>query len=241
MQIGAANGPDLRALFHQRHLDFKTLRSAVEAGDTTAAQAALQSYQKDNQSISVAVGSDQPEGSDGLYTQNTQIRADMSKLTTAVEAGQATDAQTALKALEQDRGALRQEESSTTANAASAFGKDLTSLIASVQAGDQSGAQSSAEAVVKDLQSLFQSTDLGGVAHHHHHQDGAATAAQGPSGPTTDSSVSANDHDGDDGSGSPSVASGSQTDIQSSIAALVLKEFSDTLKQSEQTTSHVVL
>ena len=60
MSISGVNGADLRGLFHQRRVDFKAMASAVESGDQTAAQTALQNYQKDVQSIDSAAGLKSP-------------------------------------------------------------------------------------------------------------------------------------------------------------------------------------
>jgi hypothetical protein len=177
MSINAISGTDLPGLFHQRRLDFKTLASAVQAGDLTAAQAALQSYQKDTAATDAALASGQPNA--GAYDPPPAIKADLSNLTSAVQSGNITDAQTALQAYAQDRDAQFQPRADSAADATSDVAKDLTGIIQAIQSGDASSIQSGSDALAKDLQSMLSAFGAGGARHHHHHHHQAQASPAG--------------------------------------------------------------
>lgn len=209
MSISGVNGADLRGLFHQRRVDFKAMASAVESGDQTAAQTALQNYQKDVQTIDSAVGPTESSGSSDFAA---QIKTDLSNLTSAVQSGSMSDAQTALKAYEQDKDALFQaasEQSGATAGT--------------------SGVQSDAAAPPKDIQSPSQSGGPGAAHHHHHHYAGPPPANVDGS---TELSMLA-----DAGSSAGAASSTSTLDTsQSTALSNLVKQLTDALEQFEQST-----
>ena len=186
------------------------MASAVESGDPTAAQTALQNYQKDVQTIDSIVGSTESSGSSDFAT---QIKTDLSNLTAAVQSGSMSDAQTALKAYEQDKDAMFQAASGRSGTAA-----------------DASSVQSDAAALPKDIQSPSQSGGPGATHHHHHHHAGPPpTNADG----STELSMLA-----DAGSSAGAAASGTSTLDTSQSTALsdFVKQLTDALEQFEQST-----
>jgi ribosomal protein S20 len=98
--IGNLNSSMMSQL-HQRRDDFRSLAKAVEQGDMTSAQSALTALQKDLASSDTTSGSGTNADSNPLAA---KIKTDFSALTTAVQSGNAADAQSALKALKADRG-----------------------------------------------------------------------------------------------------------------------------------------
>ncbi len=226
----------ISALFQQRRLDFKTLTSAIDAGDTTAAQDALKSYQNDNNAIGAAGGSSQTKtgGSFGV-----KIKTDLSNLTSAVQSGNITDAQAALKTFRQDRQALRQDSASTDPNSttSSSLSDDLTKLITAIKSGDASGEQTSADALAKDLLAAVQSggTDKahGHHGHHHHHDGGVAASGDGSVTPSPVASADVSTTSSTDTSASTSTSNSG--DPTSRLAA-VLKQFFETFLDANQTT-----
>jgi hypothetical protein len=227
MSISAVNGSSVHALFHQRRVDFKALAQAVEAGDTTASQAALQNYQQDAQAIAADAA---PSDSGGAGDFATQIKTDLSNLTAAVQAGNMTDAQTALAAYEQDKDSLRDAGSAQVSDASSAFAQNLTSLLQSVQSGDAEGIKASGTALAKDVQSLSQSEGSHGVHHHHHHHASPPSGATDAAGET-----SLVDNPGDQSAGgAQSTGATSDNDPTSAALAQFVKDFTETLEEFAQ-------
>src|SRR5215510_9111283 len=139
MSINAINRTDLAGLLNQRRLDFRTLASAVQAGDLTAAQAALQSYQNDTTATDAAAASAPAGDAPNL---SPAIKADLSNLTSAIQSGSITDAQSALRTYAQDRDAQAQPRADSTGDATMNVAKDLTGIVQAIQSGDTSGIQS---------------------------------------------------------------------------------------------------
>jgi hypothetical protein len=222
MSISGVNGDTLGALLHQRRLDFKTLTSAVKAGDPNAAKAALQSYQQDVQAIDSAGGSG---GGTELGPFATKIKTDLSSLVSAVQSGSVADAQTALTAYQQDRHSLRQGDAGQPTDTAALI-KDLTSLITAIQSGDATGEQTSAAAAAKDL---LAATQPGGSDkahhHHHHHTEGAPSSSDGSAA----SDASAN------------TVNPTQNANQTQRLAAILKQFTEAFLEANQATTHAVL
>jgi len=225
MSISAVNGSSVYALFHQRHADFKALAQAVEAGDPTAAQAALQNYQQDAQAIA---GDNASSGSGGASDFATQIKTDLSNLAAAVQSGNMTDAQTALAAYEQDKDPQRDVAPAQAGDASSAFAQVLNSLLQSVQSGDADGIKASGTALTKDVQSLSQSEGSRGVHHHHHHHH--ASPPSGAADATGETSLVDNPGDQNAG-GTQSVGATSDNDPTSAALAQFVKEFTETLEE----------
>jgi hypothetical protein len=249
MSISAIGGTDLSGLFHQRRLDFKTLASAVQAGDLTAAQAALQSYQNDTTATDAALASGQ---ANGAYEPPPAIKTDLSNLTSAVQAGNIADAQTALQAYAQDREAQFQPTAAAPSDTTSAVAKDLTGIIQAIQSGDTSGIQSGSDALTKDLQSLFSAfgpsgangaNGANGVQHHHHHHHHQAQAS--PAGDASQAPAVASPGDttsnGNADAASPSAAQPGTANSQPATLDQVVAQFINSLEQlmgtSQQTSA----
>jgi ribosomal protein S20 len=233
MSISGVNGTDARALFYQRRLDFKALAAEVEAGDATAAQAALQSYQKDVQSTAPAAASTDAADSNAPSDFVTWIKTDLSNLTAAVQSGNMTDAQTALTAYENDRDTQFGAAPAPSNDASSSFVTDLASLIQSVQSGDTSGIKTSSAALTKDVQSLSQSGGAHGAHHHHHHHAGPLpTDADG----ATQTSLLGDPPDQNGNGTTTGSAASSDNPLSAQAAALdqFVKQFTESLEQFEQ-------
>lgn len=231
MSISGVNFSQTSALYQQRRLDFKTLASAVQAGDTAAAQAALTSYQQDVLAIGASGASSDKKGSGSFAT---KIKTDFSNLAAAVQAGNITDAQAALTAYQQDRQAIRQGNTDQKSDTSSLV-KDLTSLITSIQSGDATGEQSAADAVAKDLQSVAQSGGSDKAHHHHHHLD----TESAPS--STDNSQTANATNTTTDSSNSSTSTNSFSLTQAQQLAAILKKFAEAFVDASQSTTQFVL
>jgi hypothetical protein len=234
MSISGVNGTDARALFYQRRLDFKALAAEVEAGagDATAAQTALQSYQKDVQAIASAVAPTGAADSSAPSDFVTRIKTDLSNLTAAVQSGNMTDAQTALTAYEDDRDTQIEAAPAPSSDASSSFVKDLTSLIQSVQSGDTSGIKTSSAALTKDVQSLSQSGGAHGAHHHHHHAGPPPADADG----ATQTSLLGDptDQNGNGTTTGSAASSGNPLSAQAAALEQFVKQFTESLEQFEQ-------
>jgi len=213
MSISAVNngGSAIENLFHQRRADFKSMQSAVQSGNITVAQTALAAYQTDIQNLHAQQQSTTPPSS---YSGNTKIQSYLSTLTSSIQSGDLTSAQSALKAYQQDRGSLQESYSSgnsASSTGQSGFGQDLVKFIQDSLSGNTSAAQSDAANLTKDLQnsvannqttsSTGQVSGAGGHHHHHHHELVQVAATIG-TGQTLSSGKGGND--GDDGAGANS-------------------------------------
>ena len=214
------------SLFQQRRLDFKTLTSAVDAGDTAAAQTALQDYQQDNQSIEAADGSSEFRRG-GPF--RVKIKADLLDLTSAVELGKITDAQAALKTLREDRAAIRQAKTDAKSEV-SPLPDDMTKLIRAILSGDSAGEQASADAVANDLLSAAQSGKSEKSRGHQQRHDRRVEAAG-------DGSVTPNSSAAAEGSARSSATSDTG---QTTRLAAILKQFAEAFLELTQTTQAVL-
>ena len=77
----------------RRQDDFAALFQAMQSGDTSAAQAALQTFQKDIQSTT---------GTQNAVSSNSQLSKDMDALQSALKSGDTAGAKKAFDAMKQD-------------------------------------------------------------------------------------------------------------------------------------------
>ena len=225
MSVSGVSQSDLYALLLQRRLDFQTMSKAVKAGNTSAAQGALTSYQADVQSIDAATGTSDADSTTQSSPFATKIKTDLTTLTSAVQSGDMSSAQSALKAYAQDQASFGSGANDGDADdTSSSIVKDLTGLVSSIQSGDSSGTQTSADALVKDLQSILQGSGGPQGAHGHHHHHG------GP--PPTD----AQNNTTDPTSGTTSATASTTNDSSDPLTQL-LNDFTNLVKEMTQGTS----
>ena len=179
--------------------DLTSLLGAVQSGDQTKAQSALDKMKADRASFAVgkAVGGDGDGDHDGIAGATSAAASpfatDLKSLLTAMVNGDATAMQGAASAVDTDiqkvfgmSAASTPPTSASTPTSSSArnFLADLEALVGAAKGGDLSGAGAATLNVASDLTSAVGS----GRGGHHHHGHGGSAAA-----PSASSSTSAQD------------------------------------------------
>ncbi len=194
----------LSSLFKQRKQDFKAIEDAVQSGDLASAKQAVAVFQQDQQNIQnarSAIG-----GQSQSSQQNSPFKNDVSAVIGAIQSGDLTGAQTALKTLEQDQ---QSRFGNGPAHGPGTFKNDLQSLFQAVQSGDLTSAQQSLSAVQTDMKAS-------GAGHHHHHHHG------GNNGDATgNSQVSSSSGNPTSSLTSSSSSNGASADSTTSIQTLL--------------------
>jgi ribosomal protein S20 len=196
------NGNPYRSLLKT---DLSNLMNAVQAGDISAAQSALQTFQQDRQAtrgpgpIDALSSKANPTGNPFLD--------DLKALLTSALSGDASGVQNAATALQKDLQSVDGTTSNTPApDSASASGQsqnpfldDLKALIDAAQSKDTAGMQHAAKDLAQDIQNAIggaPSGKVGGHHHHHHHHQPVETASSFGDA-TSNSAVTASAGDGD--------------------------------------------
>ncbi len=110
--LSAITSLNQASIYDQRRKDFQALASAVNSGDISQAQQALSALQSDTQS-SQTTASGSAQTSQSVSPLGAQIKTDFSALTTAVQNGDLTGAQSALSNLKQDSSSASQSAGDT--------------------------------------------------------------------------------------------------------------------------------
>jgi hypothetical protein len=195
--------------------DLTNLMNAVQSGDISTAQSALQTLQQDSQTAD-------PDGNNstsGSASQSgSQFLNDLTNLLTAVTSGNTSAAQSAASALEQDvqvafgattpstsadtassnstdststgttssGTATTASTSSTSGQSQNSFLNDVQALITAAESNDTAGAQTAAQNLAQDIQNAINgSTDDQVEGHHHHHHHHGQLASANSTSSTT--------------------------------------------------------
>ncbi len=145
--------------------DLNALGAALKNGDTSGAQQAFATLQKDMQQMRRSQGGQQTQKAHhhhhhhhGGSTQNTQNTtsnpfSDLAAISSALQNGDLSGAKNAFATLQQDLGTTStQNTSATSGNSTATPGTDLTALGNALQSSDLSGAQNAFATLMKDLQ-----------------------------------------------------------------------------------------
>src|SRR5271157_2454117 len=138
--------------------DLNALGTALKNGDTSGAQQAFATLQKDMQQMRQTQGGQQTQrahhhhhhhGGSTESTQNTTSNpfSDLGAISSALQNGDLSGAQKAFATLQQDLG-----NSNSTQTTAATSGTDLTSLGSALQSGDLNQAQNAFATLMQDLQ-----------------------------------------------------------------------------------------
>lgn len=154
--------------------DLNALGAALKNGDTSGAQQAFATLQKDMQQMRQTQGGQQTQkarhrhhhhhGGSTQSTQNTTSNpfSDLGAISSALQNGDLSGAQKAFATLQQDLGTTStQNTSATSGNSTVTSGTDLTALGNALQSNDLSGAQNAFATLMQDLQNSLATLGAG--------------------------------------------------------------------------------
>lgn len=159
--------------------DLSVLMQAVDKGDLGAAQAALQTLDKDREAA--APPAPPPSLADALGGSDSTFLTDLKSLIGAAQSGDTGSVQKAMTALQSDLQSLLTNGGDNTGAASSdtqtgqpSFVDDIKSLLDAAKSGDTKGMQDAAKKIAADIQSAVTQAQggpqqAGGHHHHHHH------------------------------------------------------------------------
>lgn len=185
---GSGNNPYRSAM----KSDLSVLMQAVDKGDLGAAQAALQTLDKDREAAAPPAAP--PSLADALGGSDSTFLTDLKSLIGAAQSGDTGSVQRAMTALQSDLQSLLTSGGDNTGAAASdaqtgqpSFVDDIKSLLDAAKSSDTKGMQDAAKKIAADIQNAVAQAQggpqqAGGHHHHHHHakpgdaQDASAAA-----------------------------------------------------------------
>lgn len=177
-QNTGADSSTQSASTNPRHAAFAALASAVNSGDIAGAQKALSTWQA---ARSNAVGSANGGTAATTDPSRDKFTSDFASIFAAVQSGDMSGAQQALKALQTDATTLYGPQSQSPASTSTAstgpkspLDADVQSLFSSVQSGDATAAKAALDKLMADAAATAVKH-----GHHHHHGGGSGSATGG--------------------------------------------------------------
>lgn len=180
--------------------DLSVLMQAVDKGDLGAAQAALQTLDKNREAA--APPAPPPSLADALGGSDSTFLIDLKSLIGAAQSGDTGSVQKAMTALQSDLQSLLTNGGDNTGAASAdtqtgqpSFVDDIKSLLDAAKSGDTKGMQDAAKKIAADIQSAVTQAQGGpqqaGGHHHHHHHAKPPESADASSTPAADATQTA--------------------------------------------------
>lgn len=218
--------------------DMAALFSAVQAGNLSGAQSALQAVRQDRgegsgttdsaSSSSVVLQPSSPSSatstSSGSDVSAKTLLSDLNSVLSSILAGSTGNAQSAAGTLTNDIQTLTGSQTTSSSDSSpapgsgvGAFLNDLQSLASAAASNDSAGEQQAAQNLVNDLQNA--SSGPGRIGGHHHHHGGHRTDSQGSGSSSTPASP---------------ASSNSETSSSNTIAGLAQTAYNEIVQLANQ-------